>query len=554
MSISLIPESAPFTPDQRAWLNGFLAGWIGLPGMGGDGDEGVTSAAGLATAIAPSGALPAPVVEAEPKAEDYPWHDPALKLDDRLKLAEGKPLDLRLMAAMAQLDCGSCGYLCKTYSSAIASGEETSLTLCSPGGSETSRAVKKLLKEPRPAAVGNGVGHRNGHETIDAAGEKAKVEPATVAWSRKNPYAAKLLRSENLSGEGSDKEIRHVEIDLGADGPSYEVGDSLGIFPTNCQELAEAIIHSLGGQGDELVSSLGGNGATTTLLEALVHQRCLTAVPEDVLQILADAATDPAEATQIRALIDDDAAIDGCDAFDILRLFPSARPAPAEFVGALAHLKPRLYSISSSPKRHVGQVHLTVRKVTYPFKDRSRKGVASTMLADRVSAGDPLRVFIQKSHGFTVPADPDAPIIMVGPGTGIAPFRAFLHERDATRAKGHNWLFFGDQRAAVDFLYEAELKDFLARGLLTRLDLAFSRDQKEKVYVQDRMRENGRELFDWLERGASVYVCGDAKRMAADVDEALREIVRVHGQRDEAGAKTYVASLASSGRYRRDVY
>ena len=531
MSLSIIPESAPFNAEQRAWLNGFLAGWLGL-------QDGSTSAMPAIPAL--NGTMPASA-HAEP--EDLPWHDPAIGIDDRMTLAEGKPKGLRLMAAMAQLDCGTCGYLCKTYSEAIANGSEKSLTLCSPGGSETSKMLKKLVKEAST----------NGDAKPSANGPAvANGKPVETGWSRKNPYPARLLRSVNLNRPGSDKATHHVEIDLGPDGPTYEVGDSLGIYPTNCGDLVSEIMGALGAIGDEPVET--ASGASSQLGEALERHACLSEVNEDLLRLLADSATDPAEADRIRALIDDDGPIAGFHVFDLLRQFPSARPTPAQVVRSLADLKPRLYSISSSPRRHAGQVHLTVRKVIYDFNDRGRKGVASTMLSDRVESGGALRVFIQKSHGFTIPSDPDAPAIMVGPGTGIAPFRAFLHERDAIGAKGKNWLFFGDQRSRYDFLYEEELADLKARGVLTRLDTAFSRDQDRKVYVQDRIVENGEELHAWLRDGAHVFVCGDAKRMAADVDRALREVVRVHGAMGEDAASAYVAQLTKDGRYRRDVY
>ena len=533
MSISLIPESAPFNTEQRAWLNGFLAGWIGLQGPGGA-SIGIALEQGVPIDGAPGVTL---------ENADFPWHDPALGIDDRMKLAEGKPRPLRLMAAMAQLDCGTCGYLCRTYSEAIADGTEKSLTLCSPGGSETSKRLKKLVKE----AGTNGEAKPPANEQGPANGK-----PAESGWTRKNPYRARLIRSVNLNKAGSDKATHHVEIDLTPDGPSYEVGDSLGIYPTNCGDLVGEIVATLGARADEPVET--PSGTSSTLTEALERHSCLSEVGEDLLALLADHATDPGQAAEARTLIEDDAPITGHHVLDLLRRFPSARPSPAQVVKALAELKPRLYSISSSPRHHAGQVHLTVRKVVYDFNDRGRKGVASTMLADRVGEGGPLRVFVQKSHGFTIPADPTAPAIMVGPGTGIAPFRAFLHERDAIGAKGKNWLFFGDQRGATDFLYEDELADLKARGVLTRLDTAFSRDQAAKVYVQDRIVEHGREVFDWLEAEAHVFVCGDAKRMAADVDRALRQVVRDHGAMAEDAASSYVARLASEGRYRRDVY
>jgi sulfite reductase (NADPH) flavoprotein alpha-component len=239
---------------------------------------------------------------------------------------------------------------------------------------------------------------------------------------------------------------------------------------------------------------------------------------------------------------------------DILAAFPSARPTAADFARALGMLSPRLYSISSSPRCHPGQVHLTVGRVVTDRDGRPRKGVASTMLADRLAPGDLARVFVQESHGFAPPADPTTPMIMIGPGTGIAPFRAFLQERAAAGATGRNWLFFGDRRRATDFLYEAELAEALRVGLLTRLDLAFSRDGDRKCYVQHLMEEASADLFRWIEEGASVYVCGDARRMAADVDAALHRVIRLGGTLDEAKARDYVRDLAAAGRYLKDVY
>ena len=521
MSLLLVPESAPFNVEQRAWLNGFLAGWLGLQ----------ESAAPFP--------VPAPHVAPAP-VENFPWHDPALPIAERMNLAANAPLPDRLMSAMAQLDCGACGYVCRTYSEAIASGQETSLSLCSPGGSETSKAIKGLLKTQKAAVNGSAA---NGTYTSNG------TVLGSDGWSRKTPYPASLLRSLKLNGPGSEKETRHVEIDLNGSGLSYKVGDSLGVIPTNCDQLVGEWILALDATGREPVSS-----PSETLREALIRDVCLTEITADFLGLCAETASDAEEAAAIRELRDDDGALAGLDVLDLLKRFPSARPGPAEVVRSLAAIRPRLYSISSSPTRHAGQVHLTVARVSYVANGRVRKGVASTMFADRVEPGGKVRVFVQPSHGFTLPADPDAPIIMIGPGTGIAPFRAFLHERDALAAKGKNWLFFGDQRGDCDFLYQEELNDLTTRGVLTHLDTAFSRDQHEKVYVQHRLLERGKELFAWLEAGAFVFVCGDAKRMAVDVDRALRDVVRNHGAMDEAEAKEYLRKLGSAGRYLRDIY
>lgn len=529
MSISLIPESAPFSPEQRAWLNGFLAGWIGL-------DRGLPSSAPETAAAA----LALPAAEAE--SEAFPWHDPALPMADRQAMAEGRPLERRLMAAMAQFDCGACGYQCRTYAEAIATGEERSLTLCSPGGAETSKALKRLVKESAA----------NGSPAAPAAVPTNGHAPATPAgWSRKNPYPARVLRSVNLNGPGSEKRTHHVELDLGDGGPVYEPGDALGVYPTNCPELVAQILGALRLSGDDPVAGPAGEVA---LRQALTRDRCLSRPTEELIALLAGSATDDGEAATLRSLLDDDGPIAGLDVLDLLAAFPSARPAAVDFAAALDALAPRLYSISSSPRRHPGHVHLTVGRVVTDRNGRPRKGVASTMLADRLAPGDEVRVFVQKSHGFAPPADPTTPMIMIGPGTGIAPFRAFLQERAAACATGRNWLFFGDRRRVTDFLYETELTGALRDGLLSRLDLAFSRDGDRKLYVQHLMEEASADLLRWIEDGASVYVCGDARRMAADVDAALHRIIRREGNLDEAKASDYVRGLVSAGRYLRDVY
>lgn len=242
------------------------------------------------------------------------------------------------------------------------------------------------------------------------------------------------------------------------------------------------------------------------------------------------------------------------DVLAALEKFPGIRPDPEAFIEALDPLQPRVYSISSSFKSHPGRISLTVDTVRYDIGGRTRLGVASTFLANRIDPGAPVKVYVQKAHGFALPADPSIPIIMIGPGTGVAPFRAFLHERMATRAPGRNWLFFGHQRSSCDFFYEDELNAMKATGVLTRLSLAWSRDGDQKFYVQDRMREVGRDLWAWLSEGAHFYVCGDAKRMAKDVERALVDIVAEHGKRSTDEAIAFLADLKKQGRYQQDVY
>ncbi len=274
-----------------------------------------------------------------------------------------------------------------------------------------------------------------------------------------------------------------------------------------------------------------------------------------MIERLVECAADPEEADHLTRLRDvEDDWIDTADLLDVLRRHPSARIDAEELASLLSPLQPRLYSISSSLRAHPEEVHLTVGVVRYEKGDRLRKGVASTYLAERLAPGAEVRVFVHPSHRFQLPDDGDTPMIMVGPGTGIAPFRAFLEERQAVNTRGKNWLFFGDQSRATDFLYEEELRDFQQCGLLTRLDTAFSRDQAEKVYVQNRMLERARELWDWLEEGAHFYVCGDAKRMATDVDRALQQVIAEQGDLSAEAAKDYVANMTRTGRYQRDVY
>ncbi|MFM7344701.1 MAG: sulfite reductase subunit alpha [Tagaea sp.] len=509
--IPKLPEEAPFSPEQRAWLNGYFAGL-----MGGDTGEGAPS--------------PAPAAA----EEDFPWHDPALALDERLALAKERALPRKLMAAMAQLDCGQCGYLCQSYGEAIASGAEKSLGKCVPGGKETSKALKALLAEA-PAA------------TAPAIKAEAAHPPGRLIAEAVFKGAAKL------NGEGSAKDTRHVVFDLSDTGLVYSPGDAFGLFAPVDPSLVDELLAVLGADGDRPVEF---EGARLQLREMLAVRLDVARPGDGAVELLIKHAGDMAERAELQKILDgaDDAKLVDPDLLDLLRGFPSARPPLDELLASLEELQPRLYSIASSPRAHPREVHLTVGAVRYERNGRNRQGVASTFLAERLPVGAKIRTFVQPAHGFRLPADGDLPVIMIGPGTGIAPFRAFLEERRAAQAKGKNWLFFGGQRAATDFIYRSEIEAFQADGTLSRLDLAFSRDGAAKIYVQDRMREAGAELLAWLQAGAHVYVCGDASRMARDVDAALRGIVAEHGKMDEAAAKAFVQRLTADKRYQRDVY
>ena len=371
------------------------------------------------------------------------------------------------------------------------------------------------------------------------------------SFDRMHPYAAQALSLANLNQAGSAKDTRHVVLDLKGGDITYEVGDSLGVYPVNDPELVERIIQAL--HADDHLLVAGHDGHQRTLRETLLTTCDLRDIDDASALLLAEIAKG-SEADRLKALVDDDDRMFNMDVLDLLDMFPDIHVDAERLVSTLAPLAPRLYSISSSLHAHPHQVHLTIAKSTIMVEGRLRKGVASTMFTERLSPGDHIPVFVQTSHDFRLPADGNTPIIMIGPGTGIAPFRAFLQSRQATGATGDAWLFFGDWHHKTDFLYQHELTAYLENCILTRLDTAFSRDQKEKIYVQHRMREHGATLYRWLEQGAYVYVCGDAKRMAGDVDRALCDIVAQHGSMAPEDAKAYIVELSRSKRYLRDVY
>lgn len=519
-----LPDNAPFTEGQRAWLNGFIAGLLGME-----------QSPGAARQPATVPAAPAPL-------EDMPWHDPTLALDDRLKLAAGRPLELRLMAAMGQLDCGQCGYLCKTYSAAIATGAEADLAKCVPGGRATTRKLKELLAETGIA------------RPVTAAAVPPR-QPVERGYGRDVPVAARLSEARCLNEPGAEKNTFHVVIDLGDSAVIYEPGASLGVWPQNNPDEVELLLAILKAKGSEAVTL--SDGAVTCAREALSRE-CDLRVPTDTLyELLAREARDAADRTRLARLAQDDAQADAFgvhDVLDTLMEFPSARPRVGDFAAALGRMQPRLYSIASSQRRHAREVHLTVAELRYERNERAYRGIASSFFSEYLRPGRPVSVFVQRTHGFRLPQDPSAAIIMIGPGTGIAPFRAFLQERDAAGHTGRNWLFFGNQRRATDFLYREELEDLAARRVLTRMDLAFSRDQASKVYVQHKMLDAAQELWRWLGNGAHLYVCGDATRMAGDVDMTLQQIAIAQGGMDTASARAWLAQLSHSGRYQRDVY
>ncbi|KJX89713.1 sulfite reductase (NADPH) flavoprotein alpha-component [Agrobacterium tumefaciens] len=588
MKIPYIPQDAPFNGDQRAWLAGFLAGLHSRTAIGLE--TSVAAAApksaasvlnilvgtqtGNAEALAMDIAAAArtqgmqPVVTAlddvsmdslgsmkrvivvtstygegeMPDNAQLFWEalaaDSAPRLDEMnfavLALGDtgydgfcqaGKLIDTRFeqlggRRMKARIDCDI------DFEDAAAAwiGEALPLALAVDGGKEAAVTMPDIAAQPTRAKSG---------------------------WSRKNPYPATVGVNRRLSGSGSSKEIRHYEFDLRESGLDYEAGDALGVVPLNNPKLAGALLGHFGAVGDSQVAGLDRpvGDALLNIYEISTPSRELVAEigkragHEELSHILANG-----DKEQLAAFLWSK------DILDLLNLGGKPLFELAEFVTFLKPLQHRAYSISSSPLLAKDSVHLTIASVRYRAEGRERGGVCSTYLADRVEAGQSAGIFVSPNKAFRVPQDDNAPVIMVGPGTGIAPFRAFLQERQARGARGKNWLFFGDRHRQSDFIYENELGDMSRDGVLTRLDLAFSRDQAEKIYVQTRMRQNGKALYQWLEEGGYFYVCGDATRMAKDVDDALHSIIS-----DEAGisaeaASDYVNRLKREKRYLRDVY
>ncbi len=376
----------------------------------------------------------------------------------------------------------------------------------------------------------------------NAAAVIASEENNVVSqYNRKNPFPAKLLVNRLLTAEKSSKETRHYEISIAGSGLNYEAGDALCVVATNCPKLVAEILKAINAQGSELEQALCKQFEIKLPSKELLKEIAVRSGNEELATVLKDK----------EALSN---YLWGRDILDLLLQNPTATFSADEFLALLKPLQHRAYSISSSGKANPETVHLTVASVRYDAFDRHHKGVCSTFLADLTDESTEIHCFFTPNKVFRVPDNNDLPIIMVGPGTGIAPFRAFLQERQVRRAKGKNWLFFGDRNAETDFIYRDELEIMANSGLLTRLDLAFSRDQAEKVYVQDKMREHGEELYGWIEAGGYFFVCGDAYHMAKDVDKALHDVIAVHGNKTEKQAIDYVNLLKKDKRYVRDVY
>jgi sulfite reductase (NADPH) flavoprotein alpha-component len=585
--VPLIPDTAPFSPEQRAWLNGFFAGIFSRGSVATSASEQKPAPLIPLTILFGSQTGTAEGLAKRAAKEAGKRGFAATVLDmaqtDAAKLASGKnllvitstygdgeppdnakALHTALASAVSQLSTLNSQLHAVRFS--VCSLGDTNYTQFCKCGVDFDTWLEKLGATRATPRVDCDLDYEEKfsgwlNASLAALNTTSSVAVSPVppaqaeiripkseietGFSRSRPFPALLLTSRNLNAAGSAKQVHHIEFDLGPSGLVYEAGDALGVFPHNCPALVGDVLAALGCDGEEAV--LAPDGTTTSLRRALTELYDLGKPSSDLLTLCSlvsagDAAPSPHSTAPHHVI-------------DVLLAVPTAKPAPTDFVRALKKIQPRLYSISSSPRAHAGQVHLTVGAVRYELHGRPRKGVCSTFLADRAVTGEThVGVFVHSNKAFRPPASGDTPMIMVGPGTGIAPFRAFLHERKATGARGKNWLFFGDQRAATDFLYRDELAAFTREGMLTRLDTAFSRDQVEKIYVQQRMLEHAAELYAWLEAGAHFYVCGDASRMAKDVDAALHTVIERAGGKTHEQAAAYVQALKTAKRYARDVY
>ncbi|MCP5543730.1 MAG: sulfite reductase subunit alpha [Akkermansiaceae bacterium] len=569
-----LPDDAPFTPEQRAWLNDFLSKALGAgftPSTGPTVPVTVLfgSQTGTAEGLAKKLSKTLGKGAFEVETHDLATYDTSRLVAEKNLLVivstygDGEPPDSAadfhawLMGPSApRLEGVSYSVLAlgdSSYPEFCKCGRDIDERFAALGATALHERVDVDVDADEPYAVwtkaviarlspgGGAVSSAAAAETIEHDG-----------YSKHNPFPAALVENRNLNGPGA-KQTHHVALSLEGSGLEYQVGDALGVFPVNRADLVDEILANLPFKPGEVTAP---DGSEIPLREALLHHYDIGALNKALVQKWQARSGSP----RLRALVEAEdkqaweSFCHGRELIDLVIDFPADFPDSDEFVSVLRKLQPRLYSISSCPLAHPGEVHLTVGVVRYHTYGRERGGVCSTYLADRLAEGETPRVFLHTNPAFRPPADGGIPVIMVGPGTGIAPFRAFLEHRRATGATGRNWLLFGNPHQASDFLYREELEAFLADGTLQRLDLAWSRDQAEKIYVQHLMLQQGAEIWAWLQDGASFYVCGDASRMAKDVDAALHRIAVEHGGLGEEDATTFLAGLRKDKRYQRDVY
>lgn len=561
--VDLVPDDAPFDPVQRQWLNGLLTGLSAVAASAAQGGEEAALTTMHVLYGSQSGNCEALSKDLRKYAATQGFAAEVKALDDitpadlagmehvTLVVAtfgEGEPTDnaAKFYAALMSDGCAPlpasvnfavCGLGDTSYADFNKCAADIDARLAELGATRVVDLVKCDVDfDDDYAAWKTAVFEAEVFKSAASAG----AAPASIeedhasAFDKNRPFMASLILSDRLSGDASAKCVNHIELSLAGGGADldYSVGDALGVKPVNCPDDVATMLEAAGLTGRETVTLKSGPARLQAALSTELD--LVTVTPKTLETFGLDAA--PAEAQVL----------------DVVRIAGAVEAQT--LVDAMRPLQPRLYSISSSPKAHPGEVHLTVGEVRYDLNDRSCKGVASTYLGDRLACGGLVGVYVQKSAHFHLPEDDKTPLIMIGPGTGIAPFRAFLEERDARGATAKNWLFFGDQHAACDYLYQDQIEAWAKSGLLTELSLAWSRDGAEKVYVQTLIQDRGEEVFSWLEEGAAIYICGDATRMAVDVENTLLKIIANGLGADETAAQAYLDEMSRSHRYQRDVY
>jgi sulfite reductase (NADPH) flavoprotein alpha-component len=597
-AIPYIPENAPFTTEQRSWLNGLLAGmFANAPQTSVEEKPSrriavlYASQSGTAEGLARKLAKELKAQGHAPSLSTLVGYTPASLAAESCALilastyGDGDAPDgvqpfyeqlcLEHFPRMEKLSYAVFALGDRHYEHFCKFGKELDAKIDGLGGNRLldrvdcdvevdeafshwktaiiSRLNEKSLPQPRKSPTASEL-----KPPAQSASPSVNPKPSSAkeakSFTRDSPLLASVIDKRSLTNARSSKSTLHIGLSIEGTGLSYEVGDACGVIPTNDLNLVAEIVQKLRFNGNEQVTSV--KDGVTTLHYALAHERQITRLNRKIVQKYATRGTCkplldlllPEHQDALDAYIYDRGLI------DLLVEYPDVIDDPNELAVSLPKLSPRLYSISSSPVAHVGQIHTTIAVVRFTAHNRDRGGVCSTLFADRTSLADRLPIYIQPNKKFKLPPNPDAPIIMIGPGTGIAPFRGFLHERRALGHKGKNWLFFGERSVATDYLYRDELESMHMDGHLTRLDTAFSRDDSHKLYVQDRMLEQASQFWGWLQDGASVYVCGDASRMAKDVHGTLCRIAQDQGAMSAQAAEEYIGALKEAHRYHRDVY
>lgn len=588
--IPYIPIQAPFSPEQRAWLNGYLAGMFSraIQDVPQEKDQPSNTTPKATIHIlygSQSGTAESIAKELVKQGRTKGFEPVLLELNDYEKMdrsksqtalivtstwGDGEPPD-NALKFWEDIKESTANDWAKVSYSVLALGDSNYTEFCGAGKHFDERLQALGATRLQDRSDCDVDDDALSEQWIQQIWEKLEAKPASQhskdapdlpleqhseiaskpteapvagarSYNRKHPFPAQLIQQKKLNRTGSVKDTRHVEISLEGSGLTYAAGDALGIIPSNDSTLVDMVLERCGLEAESTIRSK--DGIEKRLVESLLSDCQITKITERLLTGLLALEGMPAIKDSIKLT----------DGMDLLDVIPSGAVLNGQaLVDLLPKMQPRLYSIASSPLAHADAIHLTVGVVRFELNGRTRHGVCSTFLADRLAPSDNLSVFVQPSS-FKLPEQKDQSMIMVGPGTGIAPFRGFLQERKAIGGSGKNWLFFGDQKTATDFLYQEELKAFQSEGVLHRFHTAFSRDQSQKVYVQDRMQEQASELWNWLENGASFYVCGDAKRMAKDVDKTLHHIISQQGDMTRDQAKSYVEEMKKEKRYQRDVY